>query len=106
MRKVQLNVRPLSVNEAWQGKRYKTRKYSLFEREMLLKLPACKIDSCAELYFRFGFSSKLSDIDNPVKMVLDCLQKKYGFNDRDIFRLTIEKEIVKKGDEYIYIEIK
>lgn len=106
MRKVQLNVKPLSVNEAWKGKRYKTRKYSLFEREMLLKLPACKIDSCTELFIRFGFSSKLSDIDNPVKMVLDVLQKKYGFNDRDIFRLTVEKEIVKKGDEYIHIEIK
>ena len=106
MRKVQLNVKPLSVNEAWQGKRFKTRKYSLFEREMLLKLPACKTDSCTELFIRFGFSSKLADLDNPVKMVLDVLQKKYGFNDRDIFRLTVEKEIVKKGDEYIYIEIK
>ena len=55
---------------------------------------------------KYGFSSKLSDIDNPCKLVLDCLCKKYGFDDRQIFELYQEKELVEKGREFIEIVIK
>lgn len=53
----------------------------------------------------FGFSSTLSDLDNPVKMILDILQKKYKFNDKDIFKLEIEKSIVSKGNEFFEFSI-
>jgi Holliday junction resolvase RusA-like endonuclease len=53
----------------------------------------------------FGFSSKLSDLDNPVKMVLDVLQKKYLFNDRDIFELNVRKCIVQVKKDFIEIGI-
>ncbi len=53
----------------------------------------------------FGFSSNGSDIDNPVKPLLDILQKKYGFNDNQIFELNIKKEIVKKNKEFIKLNI-
>ena len=53
------------------------------------------------LLLRFGLSSKNADVDNPIKPFLDILQKKYGFNDRQIYRLTVEKEDVAKGYEYI-----
>ena len=58
-----------------------------------------------ELIIQFGFSSKLSDIDNGVKTFIDVLQKKYDFNDRRIYRLVVNKVIVKKGDEYINFKI-
>jgi Holliday junction resolvase RusA-like endonuclease len=38
-------------------------------------------------------------------MILDCLVKKYGFDDRQIFELYQSKEIVKKGKEYIEFKI-
>ena len=53
----------------------------------------------------FGFSSNASDLDNPVKPLIDILQKKYGFNDNQIFELNIRKCIVAKGKEFISITV-
>lgn len=104
---MRIKIKPLSVNEAWQGRRFKTKKYIAFERELLLKLKPVKIpDGELSISIVYGFSSKLSDIDNPTKMVLDVLQKKYKFNDSRIFELSLKKEIVEKGNEFINIEIK
>jgi len=57
------------------------------------------------LHLRFGLSSKNADIDNPVKPFVDCLQKRYRFNDRQIYRLTVEKVDVAKCQEFIEFEI-
>lgn len=102
-----ISVKPMSVNEAWQGKRYKTRKYKEYERFVCLILPKMKIpDGELQLNLEFGFSSKLADFDNPIKPFTDCLQKKYGFNDRQIKRCIINvNNEVKKGSEYIKFEI-
>lgn len=104
---IKINIKPLSVNQAWQGKRFKTPKYNSFQKEMLFLLPKIKEDlsGSLRLNIKYGFSSKLSDIDNPCKLVLDCLCKKYNFDDRQIFQLYQEKEVVKKGKEYIKFEI-
>jgi hypothetical protein len=40
-----LNEKPLSVNLAWQGKRFKTPIYKAYEKELLLRMPAKKIDA-------------------------------------------------------------
>lgn len=102
-----LALKPLSVNKAWQGKRFKTREYKQFERDMMLMLPNVEIDFKGNLRINidYGFSSSLSDIDNPNKMVLDVLCKKYGFDDRQVFELNNKKEIVKKGSEFIKLSI-
>jgi len=105
---MKINIKPLSVNKAWCGRRFKTNDYKNFEFELLLLLPnEYKIpDGKLELHLNWGFSSPLSDYDNPIKLVQDILQKKYHFDDRRIFRGIIEKEIVKKGDEYISFDFK
>ena len=105
--KFKLALKPLSVNKAFQGKRFKTKEYKQFERDMLLMLPKVKIDFKGNLRvdIDYGFSSVLSDIDNPNKMVLDVLCKKYGFDDRQIFELNNTKTIVKKGQEFIICSI-
>ena len=93
-----IKIKPVSVNDVWQGKRFKTKLYRDYEEELLLLLPSLKIpnaDLCITL--EWGFSSKASDIDNPVKPFLDVLQKKYGFDDKKIFELNIKKKICKKG---------
>jgi Holliday junction resolvase RusA-like endonuclease len=102
-----VKIKPLSVNEAWQGRRFKTKKYKDFQKNMLLILPLINKEFHGKLkvFIEYGFSSKLSDIDNPCKMVLDCMCKKYGFDDRQIYELIQKKEIVKKGEEYIKFQI-
>lgn len=101
MNPVKINIKPLTVNQAWKGKRYKTKKYSIFEKECLLSLPNIKIsNNYLSIILEYGFSNKLSDIDNPTKMILDILQKRYNFNDNKIYQLLIKKVIVPKGKEY------
>lgn len=104
---MKVSIKPLSVNEAFQGRRFKTPKYKAFQKELLLKLPKLKLDltGALKIEITYGFSSKLSDVDNPTKMFLDCLVKKYGFDDRQIYELAQKKEIVKKGDEFIEFTI-
>lgn len=97
---IKINIKPLSVNEAWQGKRFKTEKYKDYERLLLSLLPFAKVpDMLYELNIVFYFSNKASDIDNPVKLIQDIIQKKYKINDKNIYKLVVEKKIVKKGQE-------
>ena len=105
---MKINIKPLSVNQCWQGKRFKTPKYKSYEYNLImlldnnLKIPK----GLLHLVVKFGLSNKLNDIDNGLKPFIDILQKKYGFNDRDIYKLEVEKVIVPKGQEFIEFEIK
>ena len=103
---IELNEKPLSINEAFQGRRFKTPAYKAYERKMLILLPKAKkpFPDMMSIDFIFGFSSPLSDLDNPVKLLLDIMQKKYGFNDRNVWELGIRKFISK--EPYIGISIK
>ena len=104
---IHLDVKPMSVNKAWQGRRYKTKEYKQYEKALLHLLPSRNFDFKGDLSIEitFGFSNTTSDIDNPLKPLLDILQKKYGFNDRCVYQLNIKKEVVKKGNEFINIKI-
>jgi len=103
-----LNIKPLSVNQAWQGKRFKTDLYNDFIQKMHSILPK-EIEipekKNIKLAIEFGFSSKSSDIDNCCKTFIDCLVKKYKVDDRNIYEMHVFKEIVKKGNEYIKFRI-
>jgi len=102
-----INEKPMSVNLAWQGKRFKTPAYKQYEKAMLLMMPKAKVDTeeMLRVEFFFGFSNKASDLDNPVKLLMDIAQKKYNFNDKNVFELNIRKCIVKKGEEFIQMGI-
>jgi Holliday junction resolvase RusA-like endonuclease len=102
-----INEKPLSVNLAWQGKRYKTPVYKDYEKAILLRMPVSKVDPAQMLRveFFFGFSNQASDLDNPVKLLMDIAQKKYGFNDKNVFELNVRKCLVDKGDEFIQMGI-
>ena len=107
MHKIEKKIKLLSVNEVWQGRRYKTKKYENYQNTLLLTLPNEKINTTNSYYiiFIFNFSNKLSDWDNPIKPLQDILQKKYGFNDRDITIALTFKKIVPKKDEGFIIYI-
>ena len=101
MPKVQ--IKPLSVNNAWRGRRFKTPEYKAYEAQVLMLLPKeLEVpEGKLGLSLTAGLSSKGGDIDNIAKPFIDILQKKYGFNDSRIYKLELIKDIVKKGDEYI-----
>lgn len=101
-----INIKPLSVNQCWQGRRFKTPTYKKYEKELLLLLPKLTIpEGKLEIIITFGFSSKASDWDNPIKPFQDILQKRYKFNDSRVYKATVKKEIVKKGKEFIEFTI-
>lgn len=101
-----IKMKPLSVNEAWKGRRYKSDKYKHYEMEMLLRLPPGRLPAPPyRVYYEFGFSNKLADYDNPTKQMQDIMAKKYGFNDNEIYEAHIYKRIVKRGMEYIHVRI-
>ena len=104
---IQIAIKPLSVNECWRGRRFKTPKYSIYEKELLIRLIPMKLpEPPYEIAFTFGVSTKNADWDNPIKPIQDILQKKYKFNDKDIYRAVVEKKIVKKGNEFFSFHIK
>lgn len=103
---MKIQIKPLSVNDAWQGRRFKTPRYKKYERDLLSLLPKGVVtDKKLSIIIDFGFSSTASDIDNPLKPFLDILQKKYKINDKQIYSLIVKKSIVKKGNEFIKFEI-
>ena len=105
---MKIRIKPLSVNAAWQGKRFKTVDYKAYEFNLLKMLPNEFITPKGklELNIKVGFSSPLSDVDNMLKPFIDILQKKYNFDDKNIFKIVIEKELVSKYREYIDWKLK
>ena len=102
---IKIDIKPLSVNCAWQGRRYKTKKYREYENSLLFLMPRFKVaKGKLKVSFVFGISDK-SDLDNPIKCLIDIMQVKYNFDDKDILILNVEKVIVKTGREFIEYNI-
>lgn len=103
-----IKIKPLSVNQAWQGRRFKTKEYKNYEEELLWLLPnKYPISKEGKLLFEavVGLSSKNADIDNFIKTFFDVLQKKYSFNDKRIYELHVKKVDVEKGKEFVNFDI-
>ena len=103
---ITLPIKPLSVNECWRGQRFKTDKYKSYEKEVMYQLPAFDMPLPPYRFtYEFGFSNVQCDWDNPCKPLQDIMQKRYGFNDKDIHEATVRKVKVKKGQEYFTITV-
>ena len=100
---INLKIKPVSVNQCWKGRRFKTDIYKGFENEVFYRLPKGLLKSDKlRVKIEFGFSNKGADFDNPIKPLMDILQKKYeDFDDKQIYEAHIRKTIVPKGSEYI-----
>ena len=101
-----LGIKPLSINQAYQGRKFSTpelKTYKMIVHAMLPKI--MKPEGKLALFLRFGMSSKQSDVDNCVKCFQDCLAEKYGFNDKMIYKLSVEKVDCASGAEFIDFEI-
>jgi Holliday junction resolvase RusA-like endonuclease len=103
---INLSIKPLSANDMYLGRKVKSHKYKTFERKILALLPDQDVpEGELQLNIDVGLSSKLADVDNILKPFIDCLQLKYSFNDKWIYKLGVIKEIVPKGEEYINFKI-
>lgn len=104
---IKVNIKPLSVNEAFKGRKTKTIKYLRYQTLLSALLPKTYEipQGKLQIELEFGFSSKASDWDNPIKQFQDILCKKYGIDDRNIYKGTVEKVDVEKGKEYIKFKI-
>lgn len=94
-----LELKPLSVNEAWQGRRYKTIAYKMFEEDALKLLRhKDKIEGEVEVYYTFGLKNYgITDVDNLIKPLQDILVKAgYIEDDRKVVKVTAMK---KRADE-------
>jgi Holliday junction resolvase RusA-like endonuclease len=101
-----VKLKPLSVNTCWQGRRFKTDAYKVYEKTLLWLLPKRTIPKGKlRLTIYFNFSNKASDVDNCIKPIQDILQKKYKFNDKDIYELHVYKCILPKGQDCFSFKI-
>lgn len=109
MHKLVIKTRPLSVNEAWQGRRFKTPEYEAYEMELGYLIPKrerpAPIEGKLEVHYRFHFKNhKARDWDNPVKPLQDVLVK-LGIiaDDRYIYRAVVDK--IPSSEDFVEILI-
>ena len=101
-----LPVKGISINECFQGRRFKTKKYNAFIEEMLYTMPKQKmIKGMVRIGIAFSLKSILrSDLDNLLKPVIDCVVKK-GWIEDDRFIQSIEAHKILGDKEEIRIKI-
>ena len=99
---MKIDIKPFSVNKAFQGRRFRTPEYRCFSDELTLKLEPMEIpEGAIQLDIIWGMSNMGSDVDNCAKTFIDVFSKFHGFNDNRIHKLTLEKAKVTKGEEFI-----
>jgi len=103
--KVKIEAKPLSINRAWQGRRYATKEYKDWRKEIEYLMPKKKMivgDVDIHIDF-FLINDKRTDADNLAKPLFDSIVRKgYIEDDCHIRHLEITKHKSKKD----YIEIK
>jgi len=103
---VRVEIVPLSVNRAYQGRRFSTPELKKYKDDLFRLLPKMDVpQGILAVRYIFGFSSKASDLDNCIKALQDTISEAYGFNDRMIYKLTAEKRIVPKGSEFVEFDL-
>jgi Holliday junction resolvase RusA-like endonuclease len=107
---VRLSQKPFSANKMHYAKFKKdTKEYREFKSDIHHLLAERTYDFDSEDKFKLslvvGYSSKLSDLDNAFKPLLDSMQLAMGFDDRQVFEIEALKDHTKKGDEYIMVRL-
>lgn len=105
---IEIPIKALSNNEAWAGRRFKSKKYKQYEKDLEKLLPRAKtmIKGECEIHYTFYIKNYgMTDVDNLIKETQDFIVKKgYIEDDRKIVWLSAEK--IKSKEEKIIIEIR
>ena len=87
--------------------RHKTADYKNYQLEILDELKGIEWPfgtSQLNVLVHAGLSNRGADIDNVIKPILDTYQSIYDeFNDNKVYSISLFKDIVPKGDEYLHI---
>ena len=111
MKKIEGEVecKPLSINKAFQGRRFKSKEYIKYEKELMYLLPKQKerIDGKFAIHIDFYVKNVNGcDVDNFVKCFLDILKKaEYIKDDRYMYWLSARKHKAKAGEDRIKFKI-
>jgi Holliday junction resolvase RusA-like endonuclease len=102
--KIKLDIKPLSVNVAWQGRRFSTPAKKQYEEQVLLMLPKQHIPGP---YYRIDYkfflvNFKMTDQQNLLKCLTDCLVKRGIITDD---RFIIDERIRKYPSAHDGIEL-
>lgn len=106
---IQVMLKPCSINKAYRGgRRFKTKDYLFFEKEMLARITNClpKRKGAYEIYLAFHLKNALQcDLSNFVKTTEDIIVKA-GLVDDDRFcwRMVVEK--FKSETDFLQFDIK
>lgn len=104
--KFSIPVKALSVNKAWQGRRFSTPAKKQYERTLALLLPKAPIPGP---YYRVAYdfylaNFALTDVDNMVKPLQDSLVRQGLIRD-DRFILEFTARKFKADKDHIEVEI-
>ncbi|MCP3660172.1 MAG: RusA family crossover junction endodeoxyribonuclease [Bacteroidetes bacterium] len=109
--KLAFDIKPLSINKAYTGRRFKTEEYKQYTKDIgyLLLTQKKKIKKFNGLLLVkcnwYLKNWKSDDVDNPTKPLLDILTKMNIINDdRFIMELSLKK--IPSSKDFIEIEIK
>jgi len=107
-----IEIKPISVNQCWQGRRFKTKKYKDWREEfcwLLISKKIKKIKGDVDVKVIYYIKHyKTSDVDNFNKATLDALvESRVIEDDRFVQKIcAIKKQVKNKEDERIEFEIK
>jgi Holliday junction resolvase RusA-like endonuclease len=104
--KIKIPIHPLSVNKAWQGRKFKSKDYKKYEEEMLYFIKGKKTKGFVEVKYDFYIKYfSTSDVGNFEKPLSDIIVKAGLIeDDKYIKKITMEK--FKSDEEFININIK
>ena len=112
---------PPTVNSIWKAskyRRYRTQRYMnwIEDCSTIIKMGMKKSDVKGfdfthlkvrmKLYFHYVKKAKRYDVDNRVKAPLDFLSQYFGFDDREVFDLHVQKyDVNARGEDYCVIHL-
>lgn len=104
--KISVDVKPLSVNKAWQGRRFKTDDYLCYENEVYFLLPNGEhVGGMVEIWYTFYLKNhKATDTSNLIKLLEDIMVKK-GLIDDDRYVYSFHAKKIPSDVHKIEIEI-
>jgi len=106
-----LPIKPISTNRLYGGAKRRSGYYKGYRQTVFKWLE----ENCPHpvifpgnmvMSMEVGFSSPLSDASNSIKGIEDCVAAYFGFNDRQIVTVRVDKFLVDKGKEYTQIKLR
>ena len=106
--RIELPIKPLSVNKAWCGRRFKTKEYKDYELEVGLLLNQINIQTIYRYvrveYTFYLINWKRADVDNGCKLLTDILVKHKVIED-DRFIMEMRARKIPSNKDYVGIKI-